>query len=994
MAAVRVLRRTLQAALPAGLIACSAAVRAPEPEAPAPAVAAAEPAAAAPAPAPAALPKPKAPVAPASTAYLLGLMPLDATGVSAWRTAHPAYDGRGVLIGILDSGVDPGVAGLQTTSAGTPKILDIRNFSGEGDVALERVRPDSRDLIVLPGGLTLEGADAVRAVALDSQWYGGVIRELPFGDAPAADFNGNGSNRDSFGVVVVRTAAGWVAFIDTNGNGTLADETPISDYLVKGQTFTFSSGQGPRGRGPITGAVNLGADSTGRPYLSLVLDTAGHGTHVAGIAAGHDIYDVGGFDGVAPGAQIIVLKIANDARGGLSTTGSMIRAMEYAAAFAAQRGLPLVLNMSFGIGNMRPGAAVMDSLVDAFLLAHPAVVFAISAGNDGPGTETMGLPASARFALTVGATYPARFAPLQFGAATPEVLGWWSSRGGETDKPDIVTPGLAYSTVPAWNTGEEIKGGTSMASPQAAGLVALLLSATRADGRKVTAAQVTAALHATARHLAGESETDEGYGLARVEAAYQWLLAGHAASRFDVRALPVELPAADAGPRPAGTPQPAIARPDDRPSAAYRRGGLLAPGDTVQRFAVRRIGAGGRANGATSPTFRLFSSRLWLRPATTTVTLGADSTAVIEVRYDPTRLAQPGRYVGVIDAVPDADTAAGPAFRLVNEVIVPETGSWATVASPARKLAPGHAWRTYVNVPAGASGLAVRLALPDTALRASLSLYEPSGRPSRTKDHVDVGGPSGASGALSVTANDLAPGVWEAVVQAMPGDTLPFTFAAAVPTLAFTNLDSTGTSPSVTVASMADRDTTLLATAEQLGIVTGWQAAVEGGGPYTRTFAAPEWATQAVVEVQLTPEIWNTVTDFGITLFDRDGAQLGQGPMNYDFNRVTVDLPAKRGPDYPVTVELFPAFARPVPPASFTATVRLAFVGPPRPIALAGAQSPAPVTIPAHGSRQVIIPAFQSLASSPDWSDLVRIRVAGSADDWASIERTIGVRRQ
>jgi len=992
-AAVRGLRRALEAALPAGLIACSAAVRAPEPTAPAPAVAPAEPTAApAPASVPDALPKPKPPVAPPATAYILGLLPLDATGVTAWRAAHPAYDGRGVLIGILDSGVDPGVAGLQTTSTGQPKLLDLRNFSGEGDIALERVRPDSRDLIVLPGGLTLEGADAVRAAAVDPQWYGGVLRELPFGDAPAADFNGNGSNRDSFGIVVVRTAAGWVAFIDTNGDGSLADETPIADYLVKGQTFTFSSRQGLRGRGPITGAVNLGTDSTGRPHLSLVLDTAGHGTHVAGIAAGRDIYGVRGFDGVAPGAQIVALKIANDARGGLSTTGSMIRAMEYAADFAAQRGLPLVLNMSFGVGNMEPGAAVMDSLVDAFLLAHPGVVFAISAGNDGPGTETMGLPGSARFALTVGATYPAAFAPVQFGAASPEVLGWWSSRGGALDKPDIVTPGLAYSTVPAWNTGEEVKGGTSMASPQAAGLVALLLSAMRAEGRQVAAAQITAALHATARHLVGESETDEGYGLPRVEAAYQWLLAGHAGSRFDVRALPVELRGAGAGTRPGGVPMIAIARPSDRPSAAYRRNGLFAPGDTVQRFAVKRIAAGGRASGATPPTFRLFSNRMWLRPESSTVTLGADGTAVIEVRYDPSRLAQPGRYVGVVDAVPDADTAAGPAFRLVNELIVPDTGSWATAPTPARKLAPGHAWRSYVNVPVGASGLAVRLALPDTGARASLSLYEPSGRPSRTKDHVDVGGASGASGALSVTANDLAPGVWEAVVQAMPGDTLPYTFTAVVPALAFASIDSTGASPSFTVASVAGQDTALLVTAEQLGVVTGWQAAIDGGGPFTRTFAAPEWATQAVVEVQLTPEIWNTVTDFGITLFDRDGAQLGQGPMNYDFNRVTVDLPAKRGPDYPVTVELFPAFARPVPPPSFAATARLAFVGPPRTITLAGAQSPTPVTIPARGSTHVAIPPFPSLASSPEWSDLVRIRVTGTMDAWISIERTIGVR--
>ena len=977
-------RPALLAALPVAFAACATAARAPEPAAPVPSAGA--PAVAAPAePAvvPDATPKPRQPVAPPATAMMLGLMPLDLTGVTAWHAAHPAWDGRGVLIGILDSGVDPGVPGLQTTSTGQPKILDLRNFSGEGDVALVPVRPDVRDLIVLPGGLTLEGADVVRAAAVDSEWYGGVIRELSFGDPPAADFNGNGSNRDRFGVVVVRSAAGWVAFIDTNGNGSLADETPLGDYLVKGQTFAFRPRSGPRGTGPITGAVNLGVDEAGRPRLSLVLDTAGHGTHVAGIAAGHDLYSVRGFDGVAPGAQIIGLKIANDARGGLSTTGSMIRAMDYAVRFAAERRLPLVLNMSFGIGNEEPGAAVMDSLVDAFLLAHPDVVFAISAGNDGPGTETMGLPASARFALTVGAVYPAAFAPLQFGAGSADVMGWWSSRGGETDKPDVVTPGLAYSTVPAWDTGEEVKGGTSMASPHAAGLAALLLSALRAENREAGAAQIVAALRATTGHLTGETETDEGYGVPRIEAAWQWLAAGHAAGRFDVRPVPESRPAsAESG------PGVAVVRPADRPSAAYRRYGLAGPGDTVQRFTVTRVGG----PGGVRATYHLSSNRRWLRPGRPSVTLGSDGSAAIDVHYDASLLAEPGRYVGAVTAVSEADSAAGPAFRLVSEIIVPESARWTAVGPDARRLAPGRAWRYYLAVPPGVSGLAARLVLPDTGERASLSLYEPSGRPSRTRDHVDVGGGGGARGVLSVTDNDLAPGVWEAVVQAMPGDTLRYSFTAGVPPLALARLDS-GAAARFSIVSMADRDTSVRVAADRLGIVTDWEAAIEHGGPYTRTFTAPEWATEAVVEVRLAPAAWNAVTDFGVTLFDRDGEQLGQGPMNYDFGRVTVDLPPKRGPAFPITLELFPAFARPEPPEQLAASVSLAFVGPAAAVRLGEGEAPFTATVPAGGARDVEIPAFPRLAPSPEWRDLVRIRVSGGKDDWMGLERTMGISR-
>src|SRR5204862_4106829 len=65
-------------------------------------------------------------------AYMLSLMPLKSTGVDVFHSLHPTYDGRGVLIAILDSGVDPGVPGRMGTSTGAPKVIELRDFSGEG----------------------------------------------------------------------------------------------------------------------------------------------------------------------------------------------------------------------------------------------------------------------------------------------------------------------------------------------------------------------------------------------------------------------------------------------------------------------------------------------------------------------------------------------------------------------------------------------------------------------------------------------------------------------------------------------------------------------------------------------------------------------------------------------------------------------------------------------------------------------------------------------
>jgi tripeptidyl-peptidase II len=808
-------------------------------------------------------------------------MPLASSAIGEFQADHPTYDGRGVLIGILDSGIDPEVNGLRVTSAGAPKVLDLRDFSGEGAVRLTAVTPGP-DGTVQVGTRTLTGAGRIARITGSTTWYVGELRELPLGRRPGADLNGNGTNTDVYPVVVVRAIDGWVVFVDTNLNGSFDDETPLHDYREARETLAL-------GTKPLSLAANLG-EVHGVPVLDFVFDNSGHGTHVAGIAAGHDLFNVPGFDGVAPGAQLLGLKISNNARGGVSVTGSMERAMEYAARFAQARGLPLVLNMSFGLGNESERSAVLDSLVNAFLSAHPGIVFAISAGNDGPGLSTMDFPASADLALAAGASYPGAFArpPHSLGPTPRDVVGWWSSRGGELAKPDLVTPGIAFSSVPRFDQGDEFKGGTSMAAPFAAGLAARLFSAMRQEGRSVGAADVRQALRASAVPLADGTLLDQGPGEPQLEAAYRWLEAGHQGSTYLVRT--------------------ASGR-----SAAFRRDGLAGPGDTLDLFRVRHVA------GLRAARFLLKSSATWLSaPANVTAAPGETT---IPVHYAAAAVRRPGVYLGAVTVWDANDTLAGPVFTLASTIVVPYDLAARPLVDTRRPIGPARVQRYFLRATRPGATLYASVTLPDSlAEGATARLYEPSGQPFRETDEVSLGHLDPGTARFVVRADDLVPGVYELDVFAPPlhrvtvtvqAALAPLTLAQGVDQVEVTNPDA---------ATVRARAALTLVGAAREFVVAG-----DGAAPESVTVQAPEWASAAVVDVTVPAREWDEFTGFGLTEYDSTGQQFGQSPLNYAFGRQRVYLPTPlKG--HAFAIELSPAFARADGAHPWHATVRVRFL--------------------------------------------------------------------
>lgn len=84
------------------------------------------------------------------------LTPKDDTQAGEFLRRHPSYDGRGIIVAVLDTGIDPGAAGLSICPDGSPKIVDVVEASGSGDVAMRTtIKPCADGTITGLTGRTL-----------------------------------------------------------------------------------------------------------------------------------------------------------------------------------------------------------------------------------------------------------------------------------------------------------------------------------------------------------------------------------------------------------------------------------------------------------------------------------------------------------------------------------------------------------------------------------------------------------------------------------------------------------------------------------------------------------------------------------------------------------------------------------------------------------------------------------------------------------------------
>jgi len=98
--------------------------------------------------------------------------------------------------------------------------------------------------------------------------------------------------------------------------------------------------------------------------------------------------------------------------------------------------------------------------------------------------------------------------------------------------------------------------------------------------------------------------------------------------------------------------------------------------------------------------------------------------------------------------------------------------------------------------------------------------------------------------------------------------------------------------------------------------------------------------------VRMANSEWGKFTDFGVTLEDASGVQLGQGPLNYAFGRLEADLPVKFT-GTTAGLRLYPAWARPGSTERWATSIQIRLYADPATELALAAKGSAAVTIPA-----------------------------------------------
>ncbi|MFD9403779.1 S8 family serine peptidase [Streptomyces sp. NPDC060011] len=821
------------------------------------------------------------------------------TGAVDFVKDHPKADGRGVTIGILDSGVDLGHPALQKTTTGERKIVD---WVTSTDPILDS-DATWRPMITPVAGPTFTYSGRTWTAPAGSYEISTFRESSTAGGDAKGDANRDGDTTDVWGVLY-DPAAGTVT-VDLDNNGNFTDDKPMKPYKDGFQIGYFGTDN------PATDVVErqpfvveirkdvpmdpYGGDWVGqkRDFVNIGVIESEHGTHVAGITSANGLFG-GKMNGAAPGAKIVSSRACTWTGGctNVALTEGMID-------LVANRGVDIV-NMSIGgLPALNDGNNARSELYTRLIDTY-GVQLVISAGNSGPGANTIGDPGLADKVISVGATISKDTWASNYGSQVEKKYAMlpFSSRGPREDggfTPTLSAPGASINSTQTWLPGSPVAEagytlpagysmlqGTSMASPQAAGASALLISAAKQKGLALTPATLRTALTSTADHIKGVQAYEEGAGLINIPDAWDSIRDGATAHDYAVKA-PVDT-AIDY----------ALKTPGFGTGLYDREGGLKAGERRTYDITVTRTSGENRAirhelyfeNNAEN-TFRIVGSD--------EVRLPLNQPVTVKVQAAP-------RSAGLKSAILEVDDprTEGVDKQILSTVVVSAPVKYTYKASGS--VQRNSTTSSFVTVPEGASALEVAIGgLKDKSQTRFISIHpygvpvEDTGTPYCYNNYLDGNGckPDVRSYA------DPQAGVWEIEVEARRTSPLldnPYKLDVAVLGAAFDPAVVTVPEAKVGVPSTASWKVTNNFAAIDgklkggpLGSSKSTRPTIADGATQTTTVEVPAGAASLDVSIG---NVSDTAADLDLTVYDAAGTVVGQSADGDSEEAVSIASPA------------------------------------------------------------------------------------------------------
>jgi hypothetical protein len=800
--------------------------------------------------------------------------PIKDLGAAEPLAKHPTWDGRGVTIALLDGNLDLLLPEFQTAytvdGKAVPKIADYLNVTDprdDGDINPQWVNMQET-VTSSAGKASFKGKTFT--VPRDGTYRIGFFSERRFNmDSNASyidqdiDRNGNPKGDDGlFGVLWDETTND--VWVDTNRDLSFADGKAMTDYIKRQDVGVFGKDDP---KTPVRDCVGFAVQTDPKnKFVSINVGIYQHATEIMGSVVGNK-HPNGRLEGVAPGARLVSVFY------GVSNAHGLIEGL--ITAFKHPLVDLIVLEQSVAIASLpylladatHPMSLVAERLIERYhkLLFVP--------GDNAPAFGFVAEDGLAPGAVSVGGYQNKESYRLNWGLVpeNDDNMHWGALSHGPSGsgalKPDLIAPSGQMSTDPGYRKGASFKGlyqlppgysvdgGTSTATPMAAGATALVVSAAKQSGVPYDAARLKAAITGSARYIPRLAAHEQGNGLIQVGAAFELLK-----KLQDVQLITITSRA------PVRTKLSHLLLTPDEGVGLYEREGW-AVGDRAERTMTLT-----RTSGPSEPmTFALSwqgNDGTFSSPDAVTLPLGTPVAVPVTIT---------AKKEGAHSAILSIDHASipGHAHRVLAAIVVPyrfTADNGYSVKAEVTPPRPGDLG-VFVEVPPGTAALTFSASAPNV----SLSLIGPD------KDALYPCSFEPAAATKPCSVSRPQPGVWEINVDSKiewtydPETPIPLKATPVTITATILGVDVTAkpTAPGALKADSSQQfslalenrlgKTVVAATSVELGSAFRDRGMIAQGEQHLYEITVPKGATSLLARVS---GVGDTRTDLDLYLFD------------------------------------------------------------------------------------------------------------------------------